>query len=472
MAQSLLDEKDCKIIISKYLQSEKFEFVTFRVKPFVDKEREYYRDNAIIEISVKISKNISRLRLFLKQYHSKYPALVTVLRERKMSEREIFFYEIALPEMIKGAPDYDADFVPSYFLGKLNRFVILEDLSASKFVVAKKYNYLVLDRFHVSLGLKALSKLHALSLATLGQRETLTQNSLLQDNPLKCDSTLPASIKGLKTLLVAFNQSRGAPKDDLNERLDVFIKNCTDLMDAQREYRQVLCHGNIYTRNLLFKYEGSLPVDCKLLNFELIKYFPPAYDVLMFIYFTTVKTFRQHYFTHLIKYYYDCLTEELRKLNLDINKELPVKEFERSIDTLMPVIKLSSCVFLQNFGAKKGFYEGVKKDSDLYKDFLFNDKSQIIEGIMKKDPIFKEIIIESLEELMEIITVSKINKEVCYKLIEETLGTTLYELENYQFSSDNSELTVEVKLDDEKDSLKSFTFIIDDNKNKYISELK
>ncbi|KAK9713012.1 Ecdysteroid kinase-like family [Popillia japonica] len=98
--------------------------------------------------------------------------------------------------------------------------------------------------------------------------------------------------------------------------LDYFKRLACDLFDQFREivkpsnqFRNAICHGDLWSGNIMFKFAGDKPVDCKLgdlwsgnimfkfagdkpvdcklIDFQSYRYGPPGQDFMAFVYFTT-----------------------------------------------------------------------------------------------------------------------------------------------------------------------------------------
>mgnify|MGYP002775307968 FL=1 len=92
-------------------------------------------------------------------------------------------------------------------------------------------------------------------------------------------------------------------------------------------YRNTLCHGDLWTTNILFKFDNIIPLDCRLVDFQLIRYCPPAQDLMSHIYLTTEKETRVQFLPLLLQEYYEELTNIVTSFGLDVEQVLPFKEF-------------------------------------------------------------------------------------------------------------------------------------------------
>ncbi|KAL1513311.1 hypothetical protein ABEB36_002733 [Hypothenemus hampei] len=459
MVKNIVTRADCDYIITKYIGSDQFEVVNFKVKPFEDKEREYYKPDCVLEISVKVSKKIERFRFFIKSSSKGY-------------EREIFFYKEFIPHIFQhSSRNINIDFVPNYFFGD-HRFIIIEDMSLKYFTLSKKAH--MLDRFHVCLVLNSAAKLHAASLAYEELHKDSEASRLFDQNDLVSEDLLwkknsrnlvNSGLKAIKILL----------KENVN--LEAIVNKTFETMQYQTKYRSVLIHGDLHTKNVLFKYTKNLPEDCVLINFGCCKYFLPAYDVLTLIFFSTTKLFRQHYFTYLIKFYYESLHKELLKYELHIDRCFTFEDFKQTVNYLMPSIKLRTLLHLQDFGAKPGFYKSLQKDEKAYYTYLNEDKSAFIEELLQRDPIFKDLLIEATQELLEVIEIPQVTRENCYEIIEEELGTTVYDLKSFDVKhhgdsdKDFYELVVRVSGNFKEDEVTTFRYLVQCGADNYFKVL-
>lgn len=94
----------------------------------------------------------------------------------------------------------------------------------------------------------------------------------------------------------------------------------------------VISHGDSWTNNFLYKYEDGKPVAAKIIDFQLTRCASPVLDLAFFIYACTGQELRDNHYKHLLKYYYDVLSNQITDLGSD-----PEKLY--SWDTFMGEIK-------------------------------------------------------------------------------------------------------------------------------------
>nr|XP_029720142.1 uncharacterized protein LOC109398299 isoform X4 [Aedes albopictus]XP_029720143.1 uncharacterized protein LOC109398299 isoform X4 [Aedes albopictus]XP_029720144.1 uncharacterized protein LOC109398299 isoform X4 [Aedes albopictus] len=99
--------------------------------------------------------------------------------------------------------------------------------------------------------------------------------------------------------------------------------------------------------------------DCVMIDFQIARYSPPAYDVMSLLNTTTTRAFRTVYLDRLAKLYYEFLLAELEWFQIDVDEVFPGDHFRDSCEeyklaglidsilfrhlTLLPVDLVASC---------------------------------------------------------------------------------------------------------------------------------
>ena len=94
-------------------------------------------------------------------------------------------------------------------------------------------------------------------------------------------------------------------KESVREQLDVMLGSVSSPIDT-------LQHGDFWSNNIMFKYDDEGKVnDTILVDFQLINYGHPAYDVLYMLYISTDLDFRNAHIDQCLNTYWDVLVTYL-----------------------------------------------------------------------------------------------------------------------------------------------------------------
>ncbi|XP_053692399.1 uncharacterized protein LOC128740855 [Sabethes cyaneus] len=83
--------------------------------------------------------------------------------------------------------------------------------------------------------------------------------------------------------------------------------------------------------NLLLR-DGSAPLNCVMIDFQIARYSPPAYDVMSLLNTTTTSAFRTVYQARLVELYYEYLRNELEWFQIDVEGVFPGDHYRESCE--------------------------------------------------------------------------------------------------------------------------------------------
>lgn len=63
----------------------------------------------------------------------------------------------------------------------------------------------------------------------------------------------------------------------------------------------VICHGDLWTPNFLFKHNTNAAIDVKVIDFQMARFASPVTDISFFIYACTEQDIREQHFDELIQ---------------------------------------------------------------------------------------------------------------------------------------------------------------------------
>lgn len=84
----------------------------------------------------------------------------------------------------------------------------------------------------------------------------------------------------------------------------------------------VLCHGDMWCNNVMFKYdEAGQPVDCLLVDYQMCNHNSPVIDLLYFIFTSPKQSLKLSHIDHFLQFYHTHLVANLKRLGYQ--KPLP-----------------------------------------------------------------------------------------------------------------------------------------------------
>ncbi|XP_054287829.1 uncharacterized protein LOC129003557 [Macrosteles quadrilineatus] len=185
--------------------------------------------------------------------------------------------------------------------------IVLRDLRQDGFTTADRRAGLDLD--HCLLVMKELGKFHAMSFnmkkndpSQFAQLRTRATEVLIHEDNL----ILPACIDNCISMALKVTDNHDLPVVNvLKSLLGSGVGALTPHLVPQ-EPMAVLCHGDLWSNNLLFRYlEGfSCPVDVCFLDLQGWRYASPALDILYFLFTSGAPSC---HFQRLISAYHRCL---------------------------------------------------------------------------------------------------------------------------------------------------------------------
>ncbi|KAF5285530.1 hypothetical protein FQA39_LY16595 [Lamprigera yunnana] len=434
--KSVVSIEECSIILKNCLGTSDFLIENYEVHPFTDDGNGFLCDHILIIISFQTKGDNRSKRFFAKRFLQEDQLFNVYLRDIGAFRNERFAYE-ALFHMFP----YSNDFAPKYYFGR-DDLLVFEDLSDQGYVTVDNPNVMSLE--NVKFSLKLLARYHSGSIAyqelkskQLGRRYCLIDDyqkfmpePLFQENETFLGNVfLKARLRAVIALVDLLPCSQIAP-EDFKRKLVVLSEEAFEIMKPKTTFYNTLCHGEPWGKNVMFRYENNVLVDGKLIDFQMQRYAPPAHDVLHFMFLTTDSKQRQSHYHALLRYYHNCLYEELKSINLDLNLIIPYSDFEASVHYLLPQIKLQTAYHFTFQSGNKEFFKNMFSNLQEFKRFVFTDDGSFAIDLFQTDPNFNRLLTQALIELKDLVTHHTITVEDCYKIIERKTKTD-YDLLDY-----------------------------------------
>nr|XP_022908196.1 uncharacterized protein LOC111419598 [Onthophagus taurus] len=390
--ENIISLQDCENIIKKYSGDQIVE--NFQLIPLDTKLGllgEYFK--------LKIKFYDKQREQKEKQFFVKTLALTECQRKFTLDNgvaiKEEWFYSKFVEKCLINGIEIIQDCVPKcYLIQRLNKFVLSLE------------NYQVLDAQkclspqEVQIALEKLAKFHASTYIleeSLSKRKAYRISNEFSEflkESLYCTETEIAKqyIESMKTgvrthIDLCKNVINEFDDEDIKKKIIKIIDDYPIYVKPSLKYRNVICHGDLWSANTMYKYKNKIPVDLKMVDFQMYRYNPPSSDVITFLYFCTNRKFREEHLKYCFNFYWDQLRSVLKKYDLDVETIFSREHFFESVEYYK---KFAICQ-----ASTHGHISMI--DSKLLSDILFNpesvtefmtkSRSDIMEKMFEKDAL-------------------------------------------------------------------------------------
>ncbi|XP_050697030.1 uncharacterized protein LOC126985758 isoform X1 [Eriocheir sinensis] len=185
--------------------------------------------------------------------------------------------------------------------------------------------------------------------------------------------------------------------------LDTFVPKLLDVFHKQMECGEpkVVCHGDCWTNNLLFRYndEGH-PVDVMLLDMQLVRYGPPATDLSYFLYTATTGDVRRPNLQAFLECYHGALTGIMEAAGQEAPFELTqfIKDFKEKILFGAIYGMLSAPIAISNSADEMV----SSRDTDDGIEGMLRRARAGVMGTLDSNPMLGPRLLSLFDELMEL----------------------------------------------------------------------
>lgn len=357
--------------------------------------------------------NITEEFKFFAKFFPKHDGPSQFAKETGVFAKEIFAYKI-FNEIINSGVYLLRECITNCYYTKDDHVIVLDDLTVDNYVMENK---IIVNKEVVELLIRNLAKLHASSLI-YEENETRLINEpyrIIDDNEINLEESMyndkegfinisgvEASIKGLLTEIDYFEQPKLLQSgNDFKEIVKELCYKIYDFVRPSTKYRNVLTHGDLWSNNFMIKYVSNKPEQCKFIDFQFMRYVPPAQDLLNLIYLTTTRDFRAKYMYELIGYYYATLEKYGKLFGYDMNKIIPFTEFMNSCEEQKLCSLIISSTYFQLILVDGGFLQEFFSDETLYRKTFMEDRSLLVMNYIKNNDNYKERLKESIQDLRD-----------------------------------------------------------------------
>ncbi|KFB50152.1 AGAP012604-PA-like protein [Anopheles sinensis] len=175
-----------------------------------------------------------------------------------------------------------------------------------------------------------------------------------------------------------------------------------------KQFRNCLNHGDLWCNNLMFKCESNgKPTECILVDYQMSRYVPPAYDINLLLYLTTSRQMRNKQGDALLAHYYNCFSEMLHKNQLAAASILPSDIFLASCEHYRLAGLIHSTMISAEVTLPSVFLEEVFNCSDSTAGFMPEAKMKVCINAFRSNTTYRNHLLELMEELFSLIQIIK-----------------------------------------------------------------
>ncbi|XP_035916431.1 uncharacterized protein LOC118514047 [Anopheles stephensi] len=315
-------------------------------------------------------------------------------------------YERSPSKVIKWAPDC--------LLARSN-LLVMEDLTSAGYRTIDLRT--TLDERHMKLVFDRLAQMHACSLhfetTQLGGHSIgslYNQSVLFETTFTPTSGWFVAGLKGIQTVALERNRFAKDParKTILQQQLWSNLERIYILAETTDQFRSVVVHRDLWVNNIMFQYDQARepcndPTDCKIIDFQLARYLPPAVDFLSALYLLTDGEHRAQFAEQYAEYYYTSLQRKLTALGLKNGSAILPREQFRATLSHYRLLGLVWAGVLHGFvNFPSGLLDRLhREDPQTYTRLSMENRDDFIIKYYDTDDFFRDRLNDVVTELLQ-----------------------------------------------------------------------
>lgn len=417
MAVELVTTSDCVRIVQKFYNYE--DNIPIKINQIKscgisDKLIGYLGKHERIEINYGINGKPKTLFIFLKTQTGLDTPLADYFPLLFFKELKMYEYLDAVQQL---CPNQSIEMVPKFCYADSNtKTIILEDLHQLNYSMPES---IVLDVLHIKKALEAVAKLHSATILyeNCKSKELGRSYSITEDFADGLEEIIFSSVettngyaycqaggKGICAIIDLMPEDPDFSRETFKAEVrKLVLEMLTYLTNPNLKSCNVYAHGDLWARNMLFKYDNDVPISCQLVDYQYTRYGPPAHDVVMIIYHATDNETFKKYGQECVEYYYETLKQVLMEHKLDVATILPFQTYIKSVEQNLNYSKVIKGIYRTYTTAADEVVKEMYNDKNKFHEYMFVDRSQFCRENYLVNENYKILMCEIIHELKNVL---------------------------------------------------------------------
>lgn len=407
---SLLTDCDINKILKRKFGSGNSRLVDWRLES-LDETKGFLGQYYHLHIKARIDDKTQSLQFFAKAPPPTHSPQFEFLQRYDTFNKEVMVYTDLMRRMgAGGSPKWMVE----CYLCKRNVIIVLEDASIDGYATLNKY--IPFDEEHCVWLLRTLSRLHSRSLLLDERlrRESgrtifdlygqLLNEVLFVEGDDRSEKILTSSITGLCAMVDLIEEFDDEGKIVIKHRITEWSRKISQLLTPSKKYRNVICHRDIWANNIMFRHDLAGNINgCYIIDWQFLRYCPPAIDFACCLYLTTDRNTRDRHFDFFARIYHDSFARGLMEEGLDVESYLSWTTFQKSYAEMRDIALVYAALNLQIMLLSSEITTDYFCDStEQLEQVLYGDKrAELVRYQCEKEPAYKMRIFEILYEIKD-----------------------------------------------------------------------
>ncbi|CAB3221912.1 unnamed protein product [Arctia plantaginis] len=401
-----ITEEDINLIISRDNSTSNGNISKYYVHTASDKMLGFLSEYLKLKVCLT---NQKVLYFFIKAISKTNVAKAEMVKEMKLFEKEMIFYLnvkkiLEVPGMEPWSPR---------LITQLKDAMVFEDLNALNYKLKNKFERF--DMTHTFQALRTLARFHASSIIYEVNKSKETGRPykinddykhvlnkggyhLLSEWYIQC---MTGSLEAIKV----YSKYNKTEIHSIERYWSDIWSTALDLSEYHPGQTNVICHRDLWNNNIMFHYEDDKelgPDSCLFVDFQAVRYQPPASDVMVLLCCNLEPTCRRENIDTFFNFYYAQLQKILSNYNIEINDIMTKNEFLVSAEEQTKWGLIVCACLIPQFWLDDDLTTNIFSDNVQFDEILTKNKGLFIKKMMAhNDYDYRKNVMDIFEEIAE-----------------------------------------------------------------------